>query len=318
VNWRRPDRTDLGFLGTIGDCIAGAEARHPGLIPNLRREKDLVVASDYGGENRSAPWSTYCFILASQNHVARWAAETRPLRRKLLPDGRRMAFKRLGDRARARALSPFLASADDLPGLLACFAVQRKTASLFTPGRLRPSRLSYEPLRTYPAHIAEKVLRLTHILALLIAGLSAADQDVLWITDEDPIAATPRHLQTLTEVLGRASAAVVPHQMRHLRVATARGDSGDRSVEDLLAIPDLVAGMLADFLARMMAQHAVPPSGMFLARPERLPLKLRALGDWFSDNSQYLRRLVVTPTGSLRATHLRFLGSRDVDAGIGA
>lgn len=321
MNWRELDRTDLGFLGKIGGCIAGAEARHPGLIPELRDGKGLVAVSDYGGEHGTALWSTYCYVVAQLDDAARWAADTRPLRAKLLPDGRRMAFKRLGDRVRARALPSFLASANDLRGLLVCFAVQRKIASLFTRGPLDPSRLEYEPLRGYPAHVAEKVLRVTHLLALLVAGLSAADQDLVWLTDEDPMAPTPGHLRTLTDVIRRATAEVLPHQMRHLRVATARGDPGDRSIEDLLAIPDLVAGMLADLLAYMLGEHGAPPSGMFLARPQRLPVKLRELGDWFSDNTQRLSRLVViideTSGGSLRATHFRFHGSRDVLTGIG-
>ncbi len=162
---------------------------------------------------------------------------------------------------------------------------------------------------------------MTHLLALLVAGLSAAGQDFLWLTDEDPIAATPGHLRTLTNVFRKASSEVLPHRMRHFRVATAQSDPGDRSVEDLLAIPDLVSGMLADLLAHMLGKHSVPPSGMFLARLERLPMKLRNLSDWFSDNTHRLSRLVViideTPGGSLRATHLRFHGSRDGQSGIG-
>jgi hypothetical protein len=99
------------------------------------------------------------------------------------------------------------------------------------------------------------------------------------------------------------------------------GPPGDRSVEDLLAIPDLVAGTLADFLAHMLGEYGARPSGMFLPRPEPLPLKLRELSDWFSDNTQRLSRLVLlldeTPGGSLRATHFHFHGRRDVQAGIG-
>ena len=87
MNWRALDRTDLGFLRTIGGCIAGAEARHPGLIPELRRPGGLVAASDYGGEHGTALWSTYCYVIAQFADAARWAAETRPLRAQLLPDG---------------------------------------------------------------------------------------------------------------------------------------------------------------------------------------------------------------------------------------
>lgn len=322
MNWRGLDRADLGFLGAIDDCIAIAESRHPGVIPDLRQGGSLVVASDYGGEHPRAQWATYCFLAVPLDDAQDWAVSTRALREDLLPDGRRMAFKSLGDRVRAQALPSFLASADELNGFLACFAVKRSISSLFGRGRLDPRALESEPLRPYRTQVAEKLLRITHFLALLIAGISAPNQNLVWLTDEDSIASTQDRLRTLAEVFGRVTSAIVPHGMKHLRVATAAGDPGDRSIEDLLAIPDFAAGMLADLLSRMLGKREVPSKGVFLARPEGLAKKVDLLGKWFTDDSRRLRRIVVlideTREGRLRATHVRLEGKRDANTREGA
>jgi len=317
--WHSTEQPGLGFLGTLSTIIARAEDSNPGLIPDLRRNDALVVASDYGGEHRAAQWASYSYLITDRDAVAQWAPLVRSLRKQLLPDGRRLAFKHLGDRIRMRALGPFLSVANDLRGLSASFLVHHQVASLFGSARLDPASLSYEPLRAYPSQIVEKLLRVTHFLALLIAGTSAHGQDLLWITDEDAIAPNMPGLHVLTDVIGRATASLLDHDMRHLRVATARSDPGDQSVEDLLALPDLVAGVLPAHLAELLGDHGAPPAGFFLPRPDRVPPKQRVLLDWFSDNTQSLKRLVIlvdrTETGALRGTRLRYHGTRDVENG---
>jgi len=176
--WHDTQQRGLGFLGTLSGLIASAEVDNPGLIPDFRQEQHLIVASDYGGEHAAAKWISYTYLITCHEEAARWVGKSRLLRKKLLPDGRRMAFKRLGDRVRMRALVPFLNLSNGLRGLLAFFLVQRPIRSLFSAKTLDPTELGYEPLRKYPAHIAEKLLRITHLLALLIGGISSEGQDL--------------------------------------------------------------------------------------------------------------------------------------------
>ncbi|MDE3117746.1 MAG: hypothetical protein KGL03_01910 [Nitrospirota bacterium] len=247
--------------------------------------------------------------------AAAWQPEREGVRRKLLPDGRRMAFKNLNDRVRRQAMDHFLEVANRLPGLLATFAISKSLGSLFVKeGRLNPSLLEFEVLRNLPSSVAEKLLCIVHLLSLLVAGFSAPDQDLLWATDEDSIAANPTRLRHLVDVLACVSSQLLPHGLRHLRVATARQDKGDMSLEDLLAIPDMVSGALSEALASMLGVRGVPPRGFFLPPPTSISMKARRVMDWYSDNTQVLRRLIVLVdeapgTRGLRATRLQLHGS---------
>jgi hypothetical protein len=165
--------------------------------------------------------------------------------------------------------------------------------------------------------VAEKLLRIIHLLSLLIAGFSAPNQDLLWATDEDAIVANENRVRHLVEAFARVSSHCLPHDRRHLRVATAKQDKGDLSLEDLLALPDLAAGSLSAVLDEMLGTRGAPAKGFWLPPPKVVAEKTRRVLDWFADNTQPLRRLVVAieeepVTHKLRATHFRFHGSRDL------
>ena len=134
-------------------------------------------------------------------------------------------------------------------------------------------------------------------------------------TDEDAIAANPLRVRHLVNALALVSSNLFDHDLRHLRVATAKQDKGDLSLEDLLAIPDIAAGGLSDALSNMFV-HGAPQGGLEFPRSNAVSAKGRRVLDWFSDNTQSLKRVCLiidqTPdTRKIRATHIRFQGLRD-------
>jgi hypothetical protein len=186
------------------------------------------------------------FLVTDIAYCAAWQPYRDRVRHLLLPSRRRLGFKDLNDRVRSRALSAFLESANHLPGLLATFIIHKSVQSLYQDrGKLDIANLGYEPLRHLSSKVAEKMLRVTALVGLLLAGLSAPMQDVLWVTDHDAIAANETRLRLLTDTLALLSSNFLPHGLRHLRVGTAQVDSGDLFVEDLLSIPDISAGALS-------------------------------------------------------------------------
>ena len=158
-------------------------------------------------------------------------------------------------------------------------------------------------------------MRVVTLLSLLIAGFSAPDQDVLWATDEDAIAANGSRVRHLVDALARVSSNLLDHGLRHLRVATAKQDKGDLSLEDLLAIPDIAAGGISDVMSNTF-MHGAPPLGLEFPRSGATSPKARRVLDWFADGTRPLKRLVVVidqtgGTHKLRATNVRFHGLRD-------
>lgn len=320
--WQALQNSDLGFLNILSDLLTSIEKKHIGAYPSLRKAECLFVGSDYGGEHSGAAYQTISFLISDMADCASWQSRREGFRARYLLDGRRMAFKNLNDVVRQRALDSFLNSANQLPGLLAVFAIAKSVQSLFLKkGRLKASDLEMESLCKLSPPVAEKLLRVVHLLALLIAGLSAPSQDLLWVTDEDTIAANANRVRILVDVFARVSSHCLPHGMRHMRVATSKQDKGDLSVEDILSITDIAAGGISAVMEKMLGTRGAPLSGFFLPAPTDLPGKTKRVLDWFADNTQPLRRVVIIideePVNRhLRATHLRMHGSNDILFGL--
>jgi hypothetical protein len=261
------------------------------------------------------------FLLADIVQCAAWQSLRAEVRAKGLLGLRRIAFKNINDSVRASALSEFLECANSISGVLIVFAIHKPAGSLFSSGhKLDPTDLQFEPLRTLSSPVAEKLMRVIHLLSLVIAGFSAPGQDVLWATDEDAIAANENRVRYLVDALARVSSNLLDHSLGHLRVATSKQDKGDLSLEDLLTIPDIAAGGIADALSSMFV-HGAPPLGFEFPRSAAPSSKAKRVLDWFSDNTTPLKRLVImidrtADTHKLRATHLRFHGLRDAIYGM--
>lgn len=320
-SWRSLQRIDVGFLNTLSDVFASVERRNPNAFPNQRAAECLFFASDYGGEHAGAKYQTIAFLMADIAECAAWQSAREQVRANRLLGRRRMAFKNINDGVRAKALYEFLESANSISGLLVVFAIHKAVGSLFGLGnKLDPTALEFEPLRTLSSPVAEKLLRVVNLLSLLIAGFSAPGQDVLWATDEDAIAANETRVRYLVDSLARVSSNLLDHSLRHLRVATAKQDKGDLSLEDLLAIPDIAAGGISDAMSSTFVQGA-PTSGLEFPRSGDPSSKALRVLDWFADSTPPLKRVVIVidqtaDTHNLRATHMRFHGLRDAMAGI--
>ena len=90
-------------------------------------------------------------------------------------------------------------------------------------------------------------MRVLHLSAFLLSGLSVPGQDVLWIIDEDDIAANVTMLTDLTELFVGLCSSYSSHPLGHIRCGTTAtaGDAG-LALEDLAAIVDLTTGALGE------------------------------------------------------------------------
>jgi len=261
-------------------------------LPDLSKSSTLLMGADYSGEGRDSPYLVYSLILTSMESWAAWEQTRLQVRQEHFSDSRRMSFKRLGDGQRQRALLPILTAANSLTGLVFTVAINRHCPSVFqsrVPLDLRnPQFAAY---RKWKPHVLEKAFFVLHLSGLLLAGLANPGQDVLWFTDEDAIAANDQRVCELTQLFVWVTSLYLTFSLGHCRCGTSRCDNGTRQIEDFLAIPDLVAGALAEQLA---VRGADPPelSGVFWMHRGDFSEKTNRITWWFSDASQPLRRLV--------------------------
>lgn len=181
-----------------------------------------------------------------------WLAIQRGFRAQFLSDGRRMSFKRLGDRQRAFSLIPFLKGADSISGLLVSFVVDRRLQQI-AGGRVARENPRFQEIfrGDWKPDLFESMSRVVHLMGLLIGGLAQPRQNIYWLSDEDPLFATPERRQDIARFLSALTASYVPFELGELGIGTTEIDPGDRVEEDLAAIPDLAAGSLVDGLSAL-------------------------------------------------------------------
>jgi hypothetical protein len=251
--------------------------------------------SDYSGQHRKSRYYVTSILVFDLESSAQWEYNRRGIRDKFLRDGRRMSFKRLRDRRRAEALVPLLRAANTITGVCATFAISKKVGTLCT----RPEDFDKFSQRLnlrgkWNSKSFEHVVRLTHFVSLLVAGLSQPGQHIYWISDEDPFFANTRRSQDVAHLVSSFTSHYVAHQLGELGVGTTQIDEGDLLEEDLAAIPDLVAGAVAEIATAIAKENQGRiPIGLTLSLPTDLAPKTEILADWIADDTQSLKRPIV-------------------------
>jgi hypothetical protein len=145
--WRRLAQPRFGLPDRISEAIAARELSEPGLLTDIRTGREVLLVCDFTGQHRGARYEAFAFLATSIAYSGPWMESHVALRNRLLPDGRRMAYKAWGDAVRRRALVPFLEAGSLLEGNLVVFLISRQIRSLFSdPG----------DRRLFPEFVAER------------------------------------------------------------------------------------------------------------------------------------------------------------------
>lgn len=253
----------------------------------------LLVASDYGGNQRESTHLIYCYFVV-RGEASGFLAAMRKLRRNQLNSGRRMSYKRLDDAARQRALAPFLMAAANLDGHLVSIAVDKKKQWLsLVREAAEDFRCALRLKVSWKAPAFEAMIRKVHFVSILLSLWSRPYTDLTWITDQDEFVANDDRHDDALQAAARMSSFYVPHPMGVLRLNTTGQRSGDSDYEDLCAIPDLAAGMLSEISTRLT--HAGSwENRIDKAFEDNLSIKAGLLADWFWDSNMPLRKTLIS------------------------
>ncbi len=278
--------------GVINKELSRLDHAYDDCLPDLRASHTLLLGSDYSGEASKSPYMVYSFLLTSLEAWAGWDPLRLKIRQTFLSDSRRMSFKRLGDGQRRKALIPLLEAANGLEGLSFSVAFNKRCESVFAA---RPpldlGNPGFAAYRKWKVGVLEKAFFIAHILGVLLAGLAASGQDVMWFTDEDSIGANDDRVRELTELFAWITSLYLTFTLGRCRCGTSKCDNGSGQIEDFLAIPDLIAGAVSE----QMALKSTDPdefSQIYWMHRGDFSDKTSAITWWFSDARRPLRRLL--------------------------
>ncbi|MGY3506743.1 hypothetical protein [Bradyrhizobium sp. USDA 4471] len=284
-----PSFASVGIGGILAPSFETSLLSDRSGFPFLARGRTLLLVADFGGHHQKQHFDTYTFLLLDLAKNRSWLSWQRHFRHAILANGRRMSFKALNDGMRRRALVPFMRAAAGIEGCLVQFAVSRAGGSLFTGAS--EDEFGAELLKRWKPHVQERLLRVLHLSAFLLSGLSAPDQDLIWIIDEDDIAANVAMLTDLTALFARVFSSYSSHALRHIRCGTtATADDGSLALEDFAAIADLTTGALGELCTGFVNDDAFPRKGLITPVPSNLRWKTKLIASWMATPMFPIRR----------------------------
>lgn len=258
-------------------------------FPNLHRGHTLAMIGDFGGQHKGQLFDTYAFLTFDVDRNRQWFDGQRLFRKSIMPNQRRMSFKAMNDSKRRQAIFPFLDLANCIDGWLVSFAISKCGGTLFDSSN-RSSQSDYL-LTDWKPNVRERLLRILHLSAFLLSGLSAPGQEVLWFIDEDEIASNVDQLTQLTTLFATISSNSLSHGLGHMKCGTAKSDDGTLSLEDLVAICDFAAGAFSEIATSMANQQKLPRGKIMTDLPAGLSWKSRLLATWLADDRKPLQRI---------------------------
>jgi hypothetical protein len=205
-----------------------------------------------------------------------------------------MAYKSLGDKLRAKCLIPFLFAANLLPGVLVTFLVDKSIPRLIGDHALPsffPELVVAE--RGWNQGAFHRLCLVASFAALLINGLSAETQDILWVCDQDEIAPNPKKHNHAGHVIHHHIGTYSPRNRGTLVFVTTEADLKYRRIEDVVAIPDLAAGTLAEVMSSVRRIGKRCGMDLWIQLPADIPDKARLILEWFGTQGYPLRRVAV-------------------------
>lgn len=252
----------------------------------------LWVSSDYVVGNKQSLYDVIAILIADPTASIGWEHNRRMIRERLLSDGRRMAYKSLGDRRRFSALPRFLHASNHIGGVCVSLAINRSIPNMFSSSEL------YEEYRDRPWIACDwKQLAFQHafqvaaIVAFFVAGFARTNHELWWCSDEDNAFANTDFSNDTAMFFTKFLAAYGAPRFKAVNIMTTEYDEADRHLEDLASIPDLAAGVTAEFLSTLCSRFEMDRMPSIAIESPPLAPRVDQVVRWFMDQSTRLKKI---------------------------
>jgi hypothetical protein len=256
-------------------------------------QRNVFIASDYSGEHKGARYKVYAFLVADSS-PSEFRGAMKRIRKTILTDGRRLSFKQLSDPARQAALVPYLQAADTLTGHLVVIAVDKRIKWLVArKGEMCRWQDALHLNARWTDHAFEDMARKGYMTALFLSLWSRPMMNVDWITDQDQAVANMDRLDDTHRFAARMASLLLPHDMGEFGMNSTVIDEPDRALEDVCALPDLVAGMASDICTALARQGGWLQTRRLELSEGAISGKAAFLADWFWHTSSRLNKTMI-------------------------
>lgn len=270
----------------------------PELFPDFSSATELLAVSDYSNDDEKGTYQVITFFISDFSNAQASISMRNDFRRNTIGFEREFQYKKLNqnqDRERLRLLDEFLATFNSINGVIFSVLVHKNIRYLF--GRPTHTILNDEGLGKWKPHISEKLLRVLHIQALFIFGLSKPNQTYLWMTDRDAITT---QLDTLGKLTQRIFSIYAPFPFSRITYAEPLGTLHD-PFKDFLAIPDLVGGAVLELLRNQNDKYSLDIEHQTLVK-----LKTYKILNWIHSPSKNVKHFGCRIYGDPKAPMVSF------------
>lgn len=295
--WNICKVNDIDWFQQLSEEFLFLDSVVPKILPQLDANP-LCCVSDYSGAQSNSLFDTYSYFYFDPDiGVKQWRKARSAIRDIVLGPIRSVTYKGLNDGIKRKSLLPMLSAADELDGLLLTFAIHKKVKVL-TPSRSELSELmewmSVES--RWKRRSLSKMVRTAMLFAFGISGLNKERAPVTWMTDSDDFTISRPRQNDLNTFSWSAIDKLSNTLPMALTVETPLNTTlALDNAKDLLAIPDLAAGMLSQTLTSEYLRAGVPPIGGEYSFQGLLGLKEKAADilDWHLSSDGNLKKVAV-------------------------
>jgi len=250
---RDDNRAEMpGIAHFLEDGFKARDKQGKLLLPDLSAllNTSVGIYSDYGGEDTSSRCFTYSFLICAYGSLGPFKEKMAALRKSSGIGQKEIAFKDFRHGPSRRMLPAYLRLTDQyISGLLFTLVVDKRIPSLFGPGDSETfskmaaalEQIGYGALTE---KVAEKLFRVVHCIAFLIALLVHPGQKIFWMMDHDAIGETPERHSKLLEILLKVLPLYTTKSFGFLGGARPFTPRVFDKL-DLLSVSDIAAGALA-------------------------------------------------------------------------
>jgi len=286
-NYLNLNGTQVEFLQDFGDGLNSKDIS----FPDFSESKKIIIACDYSGEHKDSKYFTVSFIIADFFGLDEFDQGRRFIREKYSIGKRRFEYKKIfRDRVITKGLTGFLRSVDTIPGILLSFSINKEIEGIFN--NVNEIKSENKIFVDWNIQDLGKLLWTVHLGSFFLAGLSNENQNIHWLSDRDNIVANHDRKITTAGYFGKILTMYLPHSIQDFALVVPQDGEIVLDAEDLLSIPDLAGGALADIESIHHKEKNYPKSdGIIVPVSDSIKEKSSFLANWLAEDHCVLQKL---------------------------